>query len=368
VVKPEDQQPSAADLMGKVGRVDEPLPSSASPAASPADAAQPGGTGAPTLDPELQEILGLQDAATDSRGVPELRAKAEELMKTNQFFTPAAPNNAVYLLQQILKKDPGNEFGKKGLAEIGTKYANLAQMEIQAKRLAKAKDYIDKALVAQPDNLDYQDLARKLGASVRGGATEVSCPDDMVFVGAGPFPLGSLDPQKMYGEKAAMEVYVQAYCVDLYEYPNKAGQTPKAQVTFHEAQTICQTQGKRLCAEEEWEKACKGGGNLAFPYGTTWIDTACNTEDAQGADRRIAAAGAFPQCRTSEGVFDLSGNLKEWTSSLYAPGASEFTIRGGGYRSPGKAARCSVRESGNPTIKNTLTGFRCCKSMGQATK
>lgn len=320
----------------------------------------------PDMDPELAEILEWPSGMTSDKTVKELTADAEKLLETNQYFEPEAPDNAVWVLQQILKKDAKNSFAALKLAEIGEKYEKLAQMEIKKKRLEKAQSYMEKAVIAQPDKKEYQILLADLKRSVAGGAQELSCPKSMLFVAAGPFFYGSAkdDPGRLYGEAALMEYYLPAFCIDIFEYPNKQGEIPESKVTYFQARLLCEEQGKRLCSEEEWEKSCKGAKNLRYPYGNEFDPSVCNTEDLEGKDRSLAPTGEWEKCRTSEGLFDMSGNLKEWTASLWASGLQDYSVRGGGYRSPEKASRCMVREANNPQIKNSIIGFRCCKTMG----
>jgi eukaryotic-like serine/threonine-protein kinase len=128
-------------------------------------------------------------------------------------------------------------------------------------------------------------------------------------------------------------------------------------VSWDEAQRACSTLGKRLCAEDEWEKACKGPKGQRFPYGEAFDPDACNTEDVAGTARTLAAAGRSPRCRSGYGVVDLSGNAAEWTAS--ALGADRI-VKGGAFDRSDFAARCSARKLGAPATRSTTVGFRCC--------
>ena len=177
------------------------------------------------------------------------------------------------------------------------------------------------------------------------------CPKGMVLIPEGPFTMGSSpsDPMRGFGEKSNTEVTTPAFCIDIFEYPNKRGAMPKTGVSQAEAEALCQKAGKRLCTEEEWEKACKGPGNTKFPYGNTFVQGKCNTADAEGNKSGLQASGSFPGCVSGYGVFDMSGNAAEITKSA---------IKGGSADKADYASRCAARVA--KTATSPMTGFRCC--------
>ena len=183
---------------------------------------------------------------------------------------------------------------------------------------------------------------------------KVSCASGMILIPTGPFPKGSIKGRDVLGAEAvAMARDGKAYCIDGYEYPG-AGASPKTQVTFDAAGALCKASGKRLCADTEWQRACRGGGG-DFPYGKTFDAARCNTEDADGEARSLAAAGKFSKCRSASGAVDMSGNVAEWTG--------EQTVRGGDFTSADEDAQCSAggrRSAGSTTPR---IGFRCCADL-----
>jgi serine/threonine protein kinase len=138
-----------------------------------------------------------------------------------------------------------------------------------------------------------------------------------------------------------------AFCIDRYEYPG-AGNMPRTGVNWFEAQEMCRRQGKRLCTNREWTQACGAG----YPYGREYDPEACNTLGVDGRKRPVRPTGAFRRCVSRAGVYDLVGNVAEWTADKsVAGGSSEFD---------GERARCNHRarrfeSSGSPHV-----GFRCC--------
>ncbi len=188
------------------------------------------------------------------------------------------------------------------------------------------------------------------------------CPRGMVYVPAGKSYIGSAtnDPMRNFGEIKLHAVDAKAFCIDRYEYPNAPGKKPNVSISWQAASKACKRRGKRLCTEEEWEYACKGKGNRRFPYGNKWNPNTCNTEDASANDRSIQSCGSFPRCRSPFGVFDMSGNVSEWTASKYSPSAAARTYKGGSATRPNWATRCASRGNASPGTRKQDLGFRCC--------
>ena len=172
------------------------------------------------------------------------------------------------------------------------------------------------------------------------------------------------DQDKMFDEHPLENVQVPSFCIDEYEFPNQPGVLPTVNVSWDEAQQSCAKAGKRLCTEDQWEKACKGPGNARFPYGNDFDAGFCNTDDAQGRDRALAEAGRFAQCRSAYAVADLSGNAAEWTASDFGDLASK-TQKGGAFDRSVHAVRCSARMKGVPSERRPTVGFRCCADVKQ---
>ena len=70
-------------------------------------------------------------------------------------------------------------------------------------------------------------------------------------------------------------------------------------VAWTDATRMCEAKGKRLCAEAEWEKACKGPSGTRYPYGVGFETGACNTEEESADDRQPEASGRRGKCRSS---------------------------------------------------------------------
>jgi serine/threonine-protein kinase len=129
----------------------------------------------------------------------------------------------------------------------------------------------------------------------------------------------------------------------------------------------------RLPNENEWEYAARNGERSdLYPWGADWQDKAAVLKDATPS-----AVGSRPAGKNRWGVFDLIGNVWEWTASkasvypgnrAQVPHSMEdwVTIRGGCYVSdPAKAdapVSACLREFVPASTKTTLLGFRLVRS------
>ena len=198
------------------------------------------------------------------------------------------------------------------------------------------------------------------------------CPRGMVHVQKGEFYLGSSpeDPDRNdVVEPRISLVKQEAFCIDIYEYPNRRGGIPKTLVTWKKASSLCKSKGKRLCSKNEWERSCKGsaivsGRSKIYPYGNKWQEDACNVRNINELDpRKIQNSGSYPDCVSSEGIIDMSGNVDEWTASRGAFSPNSYVTKGGSSYQPGYQSRCaSIREIPQQVEKEEL-GFRCCKDV-----
>jgi serine/threonine protein kinase/formylglycine-generating enzyme required for sulfatase activity len=207
-----------------------------------------------------------------------------------------------------------------------------------------------------------EDAKHKQVASANADPATLSCPKGMALIPGGTFKMGSAanDPMHNFEEKRLESVEVKPFCVDYYEFPNSKAAKPTTSVSWFQAQELCKGKGKRLCEEDEWEKACKGPDNDRYPYGNSWDPDRCNTQDAEGNDRELAEQKAFPKCRSGFGIINLSGNAAEWVASSFSASVKDRVHKGGSANRPDWATRCANRANLAPSGKNPFVGFRCC--------
>ncbi len=235
----------------------------------------------------------------------------------------------------------------------------------------------------------------------------------MVFIPAGEFTMGSNEGEP--DEKPVHQVYLNAFYIDKYEVSNanyKAcvdvrvcsppqnsssytrasyygnpdyGNYPVIYATWEMAKTYCEWRGARLPTEPEWEKAARGTQAYAYPWGNTfhgnylnYCDKKCpfehadpNFDDGYGD---TAPVDAYPQGVSPYGVFNMSGNVFEWTADWYTvypggdPAASEFfgqstRVRRSGAWFDGQFQIRPTLRIGHGGMINwlDLTGIRCAQ-------
>jgi len=148
------------------------------------------------------------------------------------------------------------------------------------------------------------------------------------------------------------------FCIDKYEWPNREGSSPISNVSLSQASDSCFIAGKRLCTNDEWESACSGKYDWDYPYGQTYEQHACVT-----LSNRRSRSGDAGECRGWYEVYDMVGNLAEWTSTP-SERDSKFYIVKGGFWESGNRGTCSLkRYSYYPQNRHNPVGFRCCKSV-----
>ncbi len=252
--------------------------------------------------------------------------------------------------QQAVQPPSGTADKLREQEEARRKAEELRKAE-EARKLAEAKAAEERKRKEALEKAEATEVSRK-----------PTCPGGMRQIPAGSFKMGAArnDPMMGFDEMPLTTVEVGAYCIDYFEYPNRRGAMPQTNVTFQAAEKACKSRGKRLCTEEEWERACKGSAGLRFPYGANFDADACNTEDANGEDRPVASSGTFARCRSGHGIADLSGNVAEWTSSKYNADLEDRTLKGGASDRPDYATRCASRKNGAPGTRSDRIGFRCC--------
>ena len=190
------------------------------------------------------------------------------------------------------------------------------------------------------------------------------CPKDMIAIAAGMFVFGTSpsDPMRGFGDLPSQSRRIGPFCVDRFEYPNREGAMPVYKVTWEEAKDRCEKKGKRLCAEEEWERACRGQAGRRFPTKSRAAIEKCNLLRSDGVASRLREAGKS-DCRTPKGIFDMAGNVAEWTSNTFKAGSDGKTVKGGSIEQGLYAGRCSARINRMPWDESISLGFRCCIAL-----
>jgi len=165
--------------------------------------------------------------------------------------------------------------------------------------------------------------------------------------------------------------------------PRDISNHPRVAVSWYEAVAFClwlteqlrergelgPDQEITLPTEPQWEKAARGADGRRYPWGSEPDPERANYDDTGiGA---TSAVGCFPGGVSPYGAEDLSGNVWEWTRSLYQdypyrPGdgrenleaSGRRVLRGGSFLNTESYVRCAYRFDGHPGARPRSGGFR----------
>ena len=89
---------------------------------------------------------------------------------------------------------------------------------------------------------------------------------------------------------------------------------PATFISWREADTYCRWRGARLPSEAEWEKAARGENAWLYPWGNFFDYRRANIGGLYEGPKTV---GSFERGRSPYGVYDMIGNVWEWTADWY---------------------------------------------------
>ncbi len=265
--------------------------------------------------------------------------------------------------------------------------------------------------VPQPTNTPAPDPATELPPSTEiptqtslpptPSPTPIVVPEGMILIPGGRFLLGSSDGQA--DEQPQREVTLSPFFIDQFEVSNaqyracvqagnctngfnnsftRVGYRDDAQfdnypalgVTWNQAAAYCQSLGKRLPTEAEWEYAASGPTNFTWPWGNEFDPalSAASAADVQPVDSFADGVSPF-------GLYNMAGNVGEWVQDTYdanfyanAPaenpvnesGGGAAVFRGGSFANTnGVFYTTSRRFAKARTQTDVDLGFRCAADL-----
>ncbi len=208
-------------------------------------------------------------------------------------------------------------------------------------------------------------------------------PEGCVQIPAGPFWMGANNPELGAPPRARMQlgdyviarspVTVEAYAAFLNAqepararkhvpklepsqwretedgvfHPLEYGGNPVVGVSARDAQAYCawlteqDERPWRVPSAAEWEKAARGADGRAYPWGDAWEGSRCRC--ASSPEGGAATEVGNETDESPYGARDLSGGVREWTSTEHLRHHRRRVIKGGGFNSPRAACHLAAR-------------------------
>jgi formylglycine-generating enzyme required for sulfatase activity/energy-coupling factor transporter ATP-binding protein EcfA2 len=292
------------------------------------------------------------------------------------------------------------------IRDVGINRVDAATDELVKRELRKALDTPIRGLnifertvlrKTRPDWIERR--AQAIDALVRAGAGYWYPPygePEWISIPAGDFWMGDgREQHKLYLPEyqiARVPVTNAQYALFVkaagYEAPSgwEEGRPPKGKeshpvvnVSWFDAITYCEWLSKMtgkpvgLPSEAEWEKAARGDKDKRiYPWGDKFDYLKCNSRELGQED--TTPVGIFLEGVSPYGVLDMSGNVWEWTRTIWDDkfkypyksddGRENIEIpanrylRGGSFGSGSGIVRCAARSGNLPGYWNWDLGFR----------
>jgi hypothetical protein len=299
-------------------------------------------------------------------------------------------NIHAYRLNRTLIRAPGEKTTSLDQVDtvllMDTVLAKLDSVRVPVQFLPPGTAF--KLRIQAEDSSGFLSLPDTLTVSTRkvmfsGADSALVCPKGFIPMPRATFRLGdTIGIADEFPDVKAMG----PYCIEPYEHRDSTGKGFVTNVSWDQARSICRAIDSvnfdtDLCSEAEWERACEGSNlNAPLAHGIqsegknpSMLQTSCNQSTNDSA-MAMSFALRNSICLTTEGVYDMAGNLSEWVRDPYSEGAylanaakdtldHAFTfadslnrdrhgLRGGNYLKPNlnqtaeiqKLARCSNRD------------------------
>lgn len=138
----------------------------------------------------------------------------------------------------------------------------------------------------------------------------------------------------------------------------KKGKHPMNCVNLIGANEYCKFAGKRLPTEEEWEIAALGGEKYSYSGSDTISEVAWYSDNSENTTHEIGTKNG-----NAFGLYDMSGNVFEITSTCRTTSCEEYIIRGGSFIHKKDDLILSTKGFLKDYLKSYFIGFRCIREF-----
>jgi toxoflavin biosynthesis protein ToxD len=135
---------------------------------------------------------------------------------------------------------------------------------------------------------------------------------------------------------------------------------PVVLVSWSDAERYCAWRGtlrgerRRLPTADEFEKAARGEGGMAYPWGNVFEADKLNSA---GGPADTTPVGTYPAGASPFGLLDMAGNVQQWTATRADDDA--MVVKGSAWTAFAGRGRGASLDSRARGERDVLVGFRC---------